>query len=66
MKHVSTSSRQPEDELHPNDPSNGPETGARAEHGDAEHGRAGSGATDRPNDTEAGPGQGPSQATAPR
>ncbi|GHC69650.1 hypothetical protein GCM10007079_00400 [Nocardiopsis terrae] len=51
--------------MHPNDPSNGPETGARAEHGDAEHGRAGSGATDRPNDTEAGPGQGPLAGNGP-
>ncbi len=35
--------------MHPNDPSDGPETGAGAEHGDAEHGRTGSGA---PNQTE--------------
>ncbi|WP_431872934.1 trypsin-like peptidase domain-containing protein [Nocardiopsis eucommiae] len=34
--------------MHPNDPSEGPETGAGAEHGDAEHGRTGSGATDQP------------------
>ncbi|WP_017590321.1 trypsin-like peptidase domain-containing protein [Nocardiopsis ganjiahuensis] len=36
--------------MHPNDPSDGPETGAGAEHGDAEHGRTGSGA---PNQTSA-------------
>lgn len=34
--------------MHPNDPSDGPETGAEAERGDAEHGRTGSGAAAQP------------------
>ncbi|GAA1460387.1 trypsin-like peptidase domain-containing protein [Nocardiopsis exhalans] len=34
--------------MQPNDPSDGPETGAEAERGDAEHGRTGSGAAAQP------------------
>ncbi|WP_017546853.1 S1C family serine protease [Nocardiopsis prasina] len=44
--------------MHPNDPSEGPETGAGAERGDAEHGHTGSGATDQPETGEARPFEG--------
>ncbi|GAB3694560.1 S1C family serine protease [Nocardiopsis oceani] len=54
--------------MHPNDPSDGPETGAGAEHGDTEHGHTGSGAAERPADHPVDPEApvGPEASSAPR